>query len=160
MTGRTRPPIEADKKAANDAGISGTPGFTVGPYFLSGAQPLSKFKKLVDRVLTEPAQPAPPVPAASAPSAASPPSALPGGLVVKDVALGTGAAVKSGDTVTVHYVGTLTDGTEFDSSRKHGQPFSFSVGGGQVIKGWDAGLVGMKVGGRRKLDDPARPRVR
>jgi len=87
--------------------------------------------------------------------AAGPTTTLPGGLVVKDTSIGTGAAVKSGDTVTVHYVGTLTDGTEFDSSRKHGQPFTFEVGKGHVIKGWDQGLVGMKVGGRRKLTIPS-----
>ena len=140
--------IEADKKAAHDGGLSGTPAFTVGPYYVSGAQPLVKFKKLVDRVLVEPAYVAPAVSAAA-------PVPLPGGLIVKDVAVGTGAAVKSGDTVTVHYVGTLTDGSEFDSSRKHGQPFTFEVGKGRVIKGWDQGLVGMKVGGRRKLTIPS-----
>jgi protein-disulfide isomerase len=155
--------IEADKKAAHDGGLSGTPAFTVGPYYVSGAQPLTKFKKLVDRVLVEPAYvgAVTATPAASAPVAA--PSvggsgsgtALPGGLLVKDVTVGTGAAVKSGDTVTVHYVGTLTDGSEFDSSRKHGQPFTFEVGKGRVIKGWDQGLVGMKVGGRRKLTIPS-----
>jgi protein-disulfide isomerase len=142
--------IEADKKAASDAGISGTPAFTIGPYYLSGAQPLPKFKKLVDRVLSEPAQP---IAGPATPGGAA--VTLPGGLVVKDVTVGGGAAVKSGDTVTVHYVGTLTDGKEFDSSRKHGQPFSFAVGKGTVIKGWDQGLVGMKVGGRRKLTIPS-----
>ncbi len=155
--------IEADKKAASDAGISGTPGFTVGPYYLSGAQPFVKFKKLIDRALVEPAYvPPPATAAAAAPSGPAfvaggpggPTTTLPGGLVVKDTSIGTGAAVKSGDTVTVHYVGTLTDGTEFDSSRKHGQPFTFEVGKGRVIKGWDQGLVGMKVGGRRKLTIP------
>jgi peptidylprolyl isomerase len=79
---------------------------------------------------------------------------LPGGLVITDVTVGSGAAVKSGDTVRVHYVGTLTDGTQFDSSRKTGQPFEFEVGRGLVIKGWDQGLMGMKVGGRRKLTIP------
>jgi protein-disulfide isomerase len=156
--------IEADKKAANDAGISGTPAFTVGPYYVSGAQPLVKFKKLVERVLVEPAQaaqPAPPAPAAGGAAAAGGTTAaggatviLPGSLVVKDVKVGTGPAVKSGDTVSVHYVGTLTDGKEFDSSRKHGQPFDFEVGKGRVIKGWEQGLVGMKVGGRRTLVIP------
>lgn len=137
--------VAADKKAADDAGVSGTPAFTIGPYFLSGAQPITKFKKLVERVLAEQGKPAPPAVAA----------AVPAGLVVKDLTAGTGAAVKSGDTITVHYVGTLMDGTEFDSSRKRGQPFTFDVGKGQVIKGWDAGLVGMKVGGRRKLIIPS-----
>ncbi len=141
--------VEADKKAANDAGVSGTPGFTVGPYFLSGAQPLAKFKKLVERVLVEPVAPVLPVlPVAAA-------VAQPGGLISTDTKVGTGPAVKSGDTVTVHYVGTLTDGTEFDSSRKHGQPFTFEVGAGRVIKGWDRGLVGMKAGGKRKLTIPS-----
>jgi protein-disulfide isomerase len=151
--------IEADKKAANDAGISGTPAFTIGPYYVSGAQPLAKFKKLVERVLVEPAQPAqppPPAPVAAAGTAgAAGSTTLPGGLVLKDVKVGTGPAVKSGDTVSVHYVGTLTDGKEFDSSRKHGQPFDFEVGKGRVIKGWDQGLVGMKVGGRRSLTIPS-----
>lgn len=148
------PAIEADKKAANDAGINGTPSFTVGPYYISGAQPLPKFKKLVDRVLVEPAQPASPPVVAGAAGAAGVATTLPGGLIVKDVSVGTGAAVKSGDTVSVHYVGTLTDGKEFDSSRKRGQPFEFQVGQGRVIKGWEQGLVGMKVGGKRKLTIP------
>jgi protein-disulfide isomerase len=155
--------IEADKKAAHDGGLSGTPAFTVGPYYVSGAQPLPKFKKLVDRALVEPAYVPPPATSAVAPVAALSGSstagtagtAMPGGLIVKDIAVGKSAAVKSGDTVTVHYVGTLTDGSEFDSSRKHGQPFTFEVGKGRVIKGWDQGLVGMKVGGRRKLTIPS-----
>ncbi len=72
----------------------------------------------------------------------------------EDVAVGTGDAAASGDHVTVHYVGTLTDGTVFDSSRKRSRPFDFVLGRGQVIKGWDQGVVGMKVGGRRKLVIP------
>jgi FKBP-type peptidyl-prolyl cis-trans isomerase len=68
--------------------------------------------------------------------------------------VGTGAAAKAGDTVTVNYVGALPDGTVFDASAKHGQPFSFTLGAGQVIAGWDQGLVGMKVGGKRKLIIP------
>lgn len=143
--------IEADKKAANDAGLSGTPAFTIGPYYLSGAQPLAKFKKLVERVLVEPAQPAAPPAAAGTPGGTT---TLPGGLIIKDEKVGTGAGVKSGDTVSVHYVGTLTDGKEFDSSRKHGQPFELQVGQGRVIKGWEQGLIGMKVGGKRKLTIP------
>ena len=136
--------IADDTKAAGDAGISGTPAFVIGPYSLSGAQPLVKFKKLVDRVLTEPA-----------PAAPGPATTLPGGLGIKDLGIGNGAAVKKGDTVTVHYVGTLTSGKEFDSSRTKNQPFSFTVGAGTVIKGWESGLVGMKTGGRRKLTIPS-----
>ncbi|MEA5618846.1 FKBP-type peptidyl-prolyl cis-trans isomerase [Cronbergia sp. UHCC 0137] len=67
---------------------------------------------------------------------------------------GTGAIPKTGQTVFVHYVGTLEDGTKFDSSRDRGQPFSFKLGLGQVIKGWDEGLSIMKVGDRRQLIIP------
>lgn len=75
-------------------------------------------------------------------------------MVIDDVKIGDGVEVKNGDTVSVHYVGTLQNGTEFDNSKKRGQPFEFTVGGGQVIKGWDEGLVGMKVGGQRILVIP------
>ncbi len=75
-------------------------------------------------------------------------------LVTKDIVVGKGAEAKSGDTVVVHYVGTLPDGKEFDASKKHGKPFDFPLGGGRVIKGWDQGIVGMKVGGKRKLTIP------
>lgn len=75
-------------------------------------------------------------------------------LVVDDVRIGTGASVKDGDKVTVHYVGTLQDGTRFDSSYDRGEPFFFTVGKGSVIQGWEKGLVGMKVGGQRILVIP------
>lgn len=68
---------------------------------------------------------------------------------------GAGEVVKSGDTVVVHYVGILEDGTKFDSSVDRGQPFSFTVGEGQVISGWDLGLVGMKIGEIRRLYIPS-----
>src|SRR6476469_5519451 len=67
---------------------------------------------------------------------------------------GNGATPKTGQQVTVHYTGTLEDGTKFDSSRDRGQPFSFTIGVGQVIKGWDEGVSSMKVGGRRQLTIP------
>lgn len=76
------------------------------------------------------------------------------GLQIQDEAIGTGQEVKSGDTVTVNYLGTLTDGTKFDSSYDRNQPFTTQIGTGQVIKGWDEGIVGMKVGGKRKLIIP------
>lgn len=75
-------------------------------------------------------------------------------MVIDDVKIGNGEEVKNGDTVTVHYIGTLQDGTEFDNSIKRGEPFSFKVGKGQVIKGWEEGLIGMKVGGQRILVIP------
>ncbi|MEB3828385.1 FKBP-type peptidyl-prolyl cis-trans isomerase [Phormidium sp. CCY1219] len=67
---------------------------------------------------------------------------------------GTGASPQPGQTVVVHYTGTLEDGTKFDSSRDRNQPLSFKLGVGQVIKGWDEGIADMKVGGRRKLIIP------
>jgi peptidylprolyl isomerase len=71
-----------------------------------------------------------------------------------DLQIGQGAEATSGKRVTVHYVGTLTDGSKFDSSRDRGQGFSFRLGAGEVIKGWDQGVAGMKVGGLRKLTIP------
>ena len=76
-------------------------------------------------------------------------------LVVDDVVLGIGNEVETGDTVTVHYVGTLQNGQEFDNSRKRGAPFTFTVGEGKVIAGWEEGVVGMKVGGQRILVIPS-----
>jgi peptidylprolyl isomerase len=76
------------------------------------------------------------------------------GLQYEVIAEGNGAAPKAGQTVVVHYTGTLLDGSKFDSSRDRGQPFSFKLGAGQVIKGWDEGLALMKVGDRRKLTLP------
>jgi FKBP-type peptidyl-prolyl cis-trans isomerase len=73
------------------------------------------------------------------------------GLQYEDTVAGTGDVATAGKTVQVHYTGTLADGTKFDSSKDRGTPFSFKLGGGQVIKGWDEGVQGMKVGGTRKL---------
>ena len=75
-------------------------------------------------------------------------------LVIDDIVIGGGEEVKAGDTVLVHYIGTLPEGTEFDNSNKRGEPFEFTVGEGRVIKGWEEGLVGMKVGGQRVLVIP------
>lgn len=75
-------------------------------------------------------------------------------LEVEDLKQGEGAEALSGKRVTVHYVGTLTDGSKFDSSRDRGEGFSFRLGAGEVIKGWDQGVAGMKVGGMRKLTIP------
>ena len=76
------------------------------------------------------------------------------GLVIDTVKEGEGKEAKAGTSVTVHYVGTLTTGKKFDSSRDRGEGFSFKLGAGQVIKGWDEGVAGMKVGGVRKLTIP------
>lgn len=73
---------------------------------------------------------------------------------IEDLEEGTGPEVKSGDTVVMHYTGTLVDGTKFDSSLDRNEPFETQIGVGQVIKGWDTGVIGMKVGGKRKLTIP------
>jgi hypothetical protein len=89
-------------------------------------------------------KPAPPTPADPGPAR----------LQVVDDVVGKGAEVKTGDTVRVHYTGTLMNGQKFDSSRDRGAPFDFTVGNGSVIKGWDQGVVGMKPGGKRRLVIP------
>ncbi len=76
-------------------------------------------------------------------------------LAIEDIIIGDGEEVKIGDKVKVNYIGTLLNGTEFDNSYTSGSPFEFTVGSGEVIKGWDEGIVGMKVGGKRKLTIPS-----
>ncbi len=77
------------------------------------------------------------------------------GLEYEDTVEGAGASPTKGQTAVVHYVGTLTNGKKFDSSRDRGQPFSFRVGVGEVIQGWDEGVASMKVGGIRKMTIPS-----
>jgi peptidylprolyl isomerase len=77
------------------------------------------------------------------------------GLQYTDIQVGDGPSPQNGQVVTVHYTGTLTDGSKFDSSRDRSQPFKFTIGRGMVIKGWDEGVLTMKVGGRRKLVIPS-----
>ncbi|BDI31292.1 hypothetical protein CCAX7_33430 [Capsulimonas corticalis] len=76
------------------------------------------------------------------------------GLQYEDIKVGEGESPQTGQTVTVHYTGTLTDGSKFDSSRDRGTPFNFKLGVGQVIKGWDEGVATMKMGGQRILTVP------
>lgn len=94
--------------------------------------------------------------AAATPAATSPakPVTTASGLIYQDVVVGKGPAAKAGDMVSVHYTGWLTDKTKFDSSRDRGVPFEFPLGEGRVIPGWDEGVAGMKVGGKRKLTIP------
>ena len=95
----------------------------------------------------------------TAPQGSTPAEQIPANpteLMIKDMTVGTGAEAKAGDTVTVQYVGMLTNGTVFDASATHGTAgFTFPLGAGQVIKGWDQGVAGMKVGGKRELVIPA-----
>lgn len=111
-------------------------------------------------------QNAPPPPSTSAVTTSTPTSTptatsskniktMPDGLKIEDLKPGTGIEAKTGDNVTVHYVGTLTNGTKFDSSRDRGNPFTFTLGAGDVIKGWDEGVAGMKIGGLRRLTIPS-----
>jgi len=79
---------------------------------------------------------------------------LPSGLYIEDVVAGQGQEAMAGQTAVVHYTGWLPDGTEFDSSRTRNEPFAFNLGASEVISGWDEGVAGMRVGGRRKLVIP------
>ena len=87
-----------------------------------------------------------------------PATTTPTGLIIEDIAIGDGAIAAAGQDVTVHYTGWLTDGVmrgrKFDSSKDRNEPFVFALGAGRVIKGWDEGVQGMKVGGTRKLTIP------
>jgi FKBP-type peptidyl-prolyl cis-trans isomerase FkpA len=87
-----------------------------------------------------------------------PATTTPTGLIIEDIAIGDGAIAAAGQDVTVHYTGWLTDGVmrgrKFDSSKDRNEPFVFALGAGRVIKGWDEGVQGMKVGGTRKLSIP------
>ncbi|HEX3391871.1 MAG TPA: FKBP-type peptidyl-prolyl cis-trans isomerase [Solirubrobacteraceae bacterium] len=95
-------------------------------------------------------------PLATKPTVTVPTGAAPSTLVIKELIKGTGAEAKAGESVTVNYVGVLYHGgKEFDSSWKRSEPFPFALGKGQVIKGWDQGVAGMKVGGRRELIIPS-----
>lgn len=76
------------------------------------------------------------------------------GLVVQDIVVGSGKTAENGDTLSAHYIGALENGTVFDSSYGRGEPIQFVLGAGQLIKGWELGLVGMKEGGKRKLTIP------
>lgn len=88
------------------------------------------------------------------PSCSQDPTTTEDGLVIEDLECGDGEEATQGKLVTVHYTGTLEDGTKFDSSKDRDQPFQFVLGAGMVIKGWDEGFAGMKVGGVRKLTIP------
>ncbi len=94
-------------------------------------------------------------PADATPAAGAKPTADVKTLQKTDIKVGTGKEAKAGDKVTVHYRGTLTDGTKFDASYDRNQPFDFTLGAEQVIKGWDQGVAGMKEGGKRKLVIPS-----
>ncbi|HEY2141360.1 MAG TPA: FKBP-type peptidyl-prolyl cis-trans isomerase [Solirubrobacteraceae bacterium] len=114
--------------------------------------------KLATSGTPEPPAPKTPTtgPLSKEPKVTPPAGAAPSKLVVKDLITGTGAEAKAGASVSVNYVGVLFHGgKEFDASWKRNEPFPFKLGAGQVIPGWDQGVVGMRVGGRRELIIPA-----
>jgi protein-disulfide isomerase len=179
---RYKDDIQKDADRAEGLEASGTPTFFINGWKLVGAQPFDKFRAMIDKEVARaealvaggtpraalyealirdgraPGSPPPHVAPAPAPKAApapTPPPAGGGSVVVSDLVIGTGPMVKDGDSVTVHYVGALDDGTVFDSSRNRGRPFSARIGAGQLIKGWDQGVPGMRVGGTRRLVIPA-----
>ncbi|NJN30098.1 MAG: FKBP-type peptidyl-prolyl cis-trans isomerase [Synechococcales cyanobacterium RM1_1_8] len=131
-----------------------------GPMGRANASPKLPQEAAVSQVRPQPianaiANLAAPSPADPELSAATELITLDSGLQYLDLVAGDGASPQKGQTVKVHYTGTLEDGTQFDSSRDRKRPFSFKIGVGQVIKGWDEGVATMKVGGRRQLVIPA-----
>jgi peptidylprolyl isomerase len=137
-------------------GSSKAPGVQLAPS--TGATAAAVTATTTSATATTPTAttPKPPSPLSKKPVVVIPKGAAPRTLVIKDLITGSGPTANPGSTVTVNYVGALyKGGKEFDSSWKTGQPFApFKLGAGSVIKGWDKGLVGMKVGGRRELIIP------
>lgn len=119
---------------------------------LTGCEQCSKDKDAAQTTQTTTSATASTDPAAPAPAPAA--TEAPASLQVTDVKVGSGVEATDGKKVTVNYTGTLTDGTKFDSTKDHGTPFSFVLGSGMVIAGWDQGVKGMKEGGSRKLVIP------
>jgi peptidylprolyl isomerase len=124
-------------------------GYSLWEFAVYGtvAAPVPAPPKPEEKPAEKPAETPAPAPASKEITTAS-------GLKYEDIVVGTGDSPVAGQTVMVHYTGTLVDGTKFDSSRDRNQPFEFAIGVGQVIKGWDEGVMSMKVGGRRKLTIP------
>jgi protein-disulfide isomerase len=145
--------IDADQALADSVKATGTPHFFVNGRRLVGAQPEEKFDAMVDEEMRR---------ARDLLSRGTSPAGLydaltAGGevdLTITTLVPGIGVKAQSGDKVRVHYVGTFEDGKKFDSSRDRGQPFEFTLGQGMVIKGWERGVAGMKVGEKRRLVIP------
>jgi len=135
----------------------GVPTFFINGGYLNGAQPFSVFQQVIDAALAGgggAGQTPTPQAAGTPPPVAGEPTATSSGLQYIDIQVGSGNSPQTGQTVVVHYTGWLADGTKFDSSVDRGQSFSFTIGTGQVIKGWDEGVATMNVGGKRRLIIP------
>ena len=155
--------VDEDTTLGKTLGVSGTPTSFINGTILVGAQPLASLKTAIDRELVSATSKLSTGVARDriyvtmskenfsmpTPYGSKLPSAT--GVTTTDLKIGTGAMAIAGDNLTVHYTGSLDNGTVFDSSIKAGTPFSFQLGAGHVIKGWDKGLAGMRVGGKRKL---------
>lgn len=153
--------IATDQSLARAVGVTGTPTFFFNGRRLVGAVAAYEFTRRIDEErITAKAAITAGTPAVRiydsmiARGTLGAPSSGTTTLKMEDLVIGTGRVASPGDTLSVHYTGTLTNGTKFDSSRDRGTPFEFKLGSGIVIKGWDQGLVGMRVGGRRKLTIP------
>jgi protein-disulfide isomerase len=163
-THRYKADIEDDMRLATSLKANGTPTFFINGRVLTGAQDFEKFKTIIDaelaRARLELAKGTPRSQLydklTSSGATGDPLGGLGtlGGLKIEDTSVGAGRAAAVGDKLSVHYTGTLLSGVKFDSSRDRATPFEFTLGSGQVIKGWEKGLVGMRVGGRRKLTIP------
>ena len=135
----------------------GVPSFFINGSYLSGAQPFAVFQQMIDAALAGGAgagQTPTPQAEGGPPSVSGEPTTTASGLQIIDIEVGGGESPQTGQTVVVHYTGWLADGTKFDSSVDRGDPFSFTIGRGQVISGWDEGVATMKVGGKRRLIIP------
>jgi peptidylprolyl isomerase len=144
---------------AQDLGLAsyGVPSFFVNGVYLSGAQPFSVFQQVINAALAGEGgaeQTPTPETEGTPPSVTGESTVTDSGLEYIDIEVGSGQSPQTGQTVSVHYTGWLADGTKFDSSLDGGQPFSFPIGQGKVIKGWDEGVATMKVGGKRRLMIP------
>jgi protein-disulfide isomerase len=163
--------VDEDDKLAKTLGAVGTPTSFINGRLVSGAQPLTAFTKIIDDELFKARRrvsAGAPLDRiyvtlskenfAPAPSYGFTPPPVPtvtgGGTTITDTVAGSGRAAVKGDKLVVHYVGTLDDGSTFDSSRSRSTPFEFELGRGMVIKGWENGLAGMRVGGKRTIVIP------
>ena len=135
------------KQSNTETGLDSTPTTTPRPIVSVSVSPSTSLR-------TSPSISLGASPVQTAQQTPGPVLILTGGLKIQDLVIGTGDKAQNGKTLSMHYVGTLENGTKFDSSFDRGQPFSFVIGEGEVIQGWEKGVLGMKVGGKRKLIIP------
>lgn len=131
-------------QAAGQVSLNPSPSESISPSVQPGDAAMTDVKKIMNSTS--------PLPAGGS---SAPVRKLADGLEIQDTKVGTGPEAVAGKNVAVHYTGWLTDGTKFDSSLDRGQPFQFVIGKGMVIRGWDEGVAGMKVGGTRRLVIPS-----